>query len=101
MTARSGGATPSAPVKSSPVVVGERVVVGADDGRLVALGRADGRSVDVPRHEGDRVVARDPRGFVVVGSSDGDVYAVDASTGVLAGRFRTRWAGVVVAARGR
>jgi outer membrane protein assembly factor BamB len=63
-------------VDSSPVIAGDKVVVGSDDGRLYLLDLADGRSLW--SYEIGEAVASSPavaRGWVVVGADDGQVYA--------------------------
>jgi len=79
---------------SSPVVVGDMVVVGSGDGHVYAFDALSGE--ERWRHQtGGRVrsspAAADGRAYV--GSADGVLYALDIDTGELAWRFETWGAG--------
>ncbi len=70
------------PVRSSAVIVGERVFVGSDDGSLYALGLVSGEKSWSFATEG--AVEAPPLvmgGRVYVGSSDGVFYCLDAASG--------------------
>ena len=63
-------------VDSSPVVVGDRVVFGSDDGRLYVVGLADGK--ESWSYEIGEAITASPavaQGMIVIGSEDGNVYA--------------------------
>jgi len=63
-------------VNSSPVICGDKVIVGSDDGRLYLLALADGKQVW--SYEMGKPVTSSPAvvgGLVVVGCDDGYVYA--------------------------
>jgi outer membrane protein assembly factor BamB len=62
-------------VDSSPVVCGDKVVVGSDDGRLYLVALNDGRQVW--SYEIGQAIESSPAvadGKIVVGSNDGSVY---------------------------
>jgi outer membrane protein assembly factor BamB len=62
-------------VDSSPVIVGEKVVVGSDDGRLYIVSLKDGKelwSYEIGQAVGSSPAVADGR--IVVGSDDGGVY---------------------------
>ena len=66
-------------VDSSPVVAGDQVIVGSDDGRVYLLGLADGTEhwsyeIGQPVQSSPAVVA----GYALVGSEDGSVYCFGA-----------------------
>jgi outer membrane protein assembly factor BamB len=62
-------------VDSSPVIVGNRVFVGSDDGRLYALDLASGRSVwEFRAGSGIKSSPAVGQGRLLIGSSDGAVY---------------------------
>ena len=66
-------------VDSSPVICGDKVVVGSEDGRLYVLRLSDGTKVW--SYETGQPVTSSPavaRGMVVVGCNDGYVYAFGA-----------------------
>ena len=66
-------------VDSSPVVSGDKIVVGSEDGRLYMVSLADGR--EIWSYEIGQAVTSSPavvNGIVVVGSEDGNVYAFGA-----------------------
>jgi eukaryotic-like serine/threonine-protein kinase len=68
---------------SSPVVVGQTVVIGAPDGGVYALDLATGKQRWRARTNGRvRATPAVADGLVVVGSFDGRVYALDLKTGV-------------------
>jgi len=77
-------------VTSSPVIVGDVVYVGTDDGHLLALDRLTGRTRW--RYDAKSAVQSSPavaRGLVFIASRDGVVHAVHASTGTVAWRRPT------------
>ncbi len=84
-TAKTGG-----PIASSPAVVGERVFIGANDGKLYALARDSGRGLWTFA-AGDAIEAAPLvlDGVVYVGSADNQFYALDAAKGELRWRFAT------------
>jgi outer membrane protein assembly factor BamB len=62
-------------VESSPVVAGDRVIVGSDDGRLYIVSLADGKErwnyeLGQPIQSSPAVVD----GHIVIGCDDGSVY---------------------------
>ena len=66
-------------VDSSPVVVGDKVVVGSDDGRLYIVSLKDGSelwSYEIGQPVGSSPAVVD--GKVIVGSEDGSVYCFGA-----------------------
>jgi outer membrane protein assembly factor BamB len=66
-------------VDSSPVICGDKVVVGSEDGRLYMIRLSDGSSTW--SYEIGQPVTSSPavaRGMVVVGCDDGYVYAFGA-----------------------
>ncbi len=66
-------------VDSSPVICGDKVIIGSEDGRLYLLRLSDGKQVW--SYEIGQPVTSSPavaKGMVVVGSDDGYVYAFDA-----------------------
>jgi len=68
-------------VDSSPVVCGDRIVVGSDDGRLYMVKLADGK--EIWNYEIGQPLTSSPAvidGIVVIGSQDGNVYAFGAKT---------------------
>jgi len=70
-------------IASSPVVVGQRVVIGAPDGGVYALDLTSGKQRWHTRTNGRvRATPAVVDGVVVVGSFDGRVYALDLETGV-------------------
>jgi outer membrane protein assembly factor BamB len=76
---------------SSPVVVGQRVWIGAGDGNLYALDAATGKEIWRFKTEGRiRSSPAMAGGAVYVGSMDGSLYAVDAENGKLRWRFDTQ-----------
>jgi len=65
-----------AKVDSSPVVCGDQVVFGSDDGRLYILGVASGKQTW--SYEIGKGITASPAvaaGIIVIGSEDGSVYA--------------------------
>lgn len=84
-THKTGG-----PVKSSAAIVGDRVFVGSNDGKLHALALADGKPLWTFATEGP--IEASPLvldGTVFFGSSDNHLYAVDATTGKLRWKYAT------------
>jgi outer membrane protein assembly factor BamB len=78
---------------SSPVIAGDRVVVGSGDGNVYALDAATGQ--ERWRVETGGRVRSSPAigdGVVFVGSADGVLYAIDLETGELEWRFETEGA---------
>ncbi len=78
------------PIRSSPVVVGDRVWIGSDSGTVHALARADGGAVW--RFDTEGPVEAPPtvvEGMLAVGSGDGLLYVLDAGTGDLRWKYRT------------
>ena len=70
-------------IASSPVVVGQGVVIGAPDGGVYALDLISGKQRWRARTNGRvRATPAVVDGLVVVGSFDGRVYALDLETGV-------------------
>ena len=68
-------------VDSSPVVCGDKIVVGSDDGRLYMVNLANGK--EIWNYEIGQPVASSPavvNGTVVIGSQDGNVYAFGTKT---------------------
>jgi len=66
---------------SSPVVVGQTIVIGAGDGNVYALDQTSGRERWRVRTGGKvRATPSVKDGVVVVGSFDGRVYAIDLAT---------------------
>ncbi len=66
-------------VDSSPVICGDRVIVGSEDGRLYLLSLSDGRKVW--SYETGQAISSSPaiaNGIVVAGCDDGYVYAFEA-----------------------
>jgi len=66
-------------VDSSPVICGDKVIVGSEDGRLYMIRLWDG--TEVWSYEIGQAVTSSPavvEGMVVVGSDDGYVYAFGA-----------------------
>jgi outer membrane protein assembly factor BamB len=62
-------------VESSPVVAGDRVVVGSDDGRVYVLGLADGK--EIWNHDIGQAVQGSPAvvdDHILVGAEDGVLY---------------------------
>ncbi len=81
-----------ADVYSSPLVVGNLVVVGCDDSNVYALDRASGRVVWKSRTSGmvhDNAAAPGD-GVVYIGSYDGCLYALETATGRQLWKFKTR-----------
>ncbi len=69
---------------SSPVVVGDTVVIGAPDGGVRALGLTSGRPLWKAQTAGRvRATPAVHDGVVIVGSWDGRVYALDLHTGAV------------------
>ncbi|MCX7887902.1 MAG: PQQ-binding-like beta-propeller repeat protein [Verrucomicrobiae bacterium] len=84
-TFRTGG-----PIKSSPAVVGDRVFIGSDDGRVYALSVKNGQLLWA--FATSNAVEAAPlvlEGAVFIGSTDGQFYALDAATGALKWRYAT------------
>jgi len=80
-----------AAIVSSPVVSGQTVYVGSDDGRLYALRTADGSKIWEFETKGQ--VTSSPAvadGIAYVSSLDGNVYAVDAQSGKPKWTFATQ-----------
>jgi len=78
------------PVKSSPAVVGDRVYVGSDDGRLYAIDFNKGTKVWDFKTEG--TVESSPLVLgnrVYVGASDTYLYAIDAANGKPVWKYQT------------
>jgi outer membrane protein assembly factor BamB len=66
-------------IDSSPVVCGDRVVAGSDDGRLYVVSLADGK--EIWSYEIGQPLASSPAiasGRIVIGSDDGSVYCFGA-----------------------
>ena len=66
-------------VDSSPVVCGDKVVVGSEDGRLYIVGLNDGKQVWT--YEVGQPIESSPAvadGKIVIGSNDGSVYCFGA-----------------------
>lgn len=78
-----------ASANAAPTIDGDRLYVPLRDGRVVALAVVSGTPVWERRLGGpaQRIVARDGR--LYLGSSDNFFYALDASSGVVAWRWRT------------
>jgi len=77
-------------VTSSPVVVGDVVYVGSDDGHLLALDRTTGKTRW--RYDAGSPVQSSPavgRGLVFITSRDGVVHGVNATTGRVAWKRAT------------
>ncbi|MFN8651856.1 MAG: PQQ-binding-like beta-propeller repeat protein [Gemmatimonadales bacterium] len=103
-TARTGGR-----IRGTPAVAGGQVVIGSWDGRVYALDLASGKERWVHRTVGDTLDSRkagfDRRalqsspavvdGGVYIGSRDGGLYALDATTGERRWRFSHRGSWVV------
>ena len=67
---------------SSPVIAGDRVVIGAADGSVYAIALTSGKSIWRARTQGRvRASPSVADGLVIVGSFDGRVYAFDLATG--------------------
>ena len=82
------------PIESSPLVVGDLVVVGSRDGHVYALDTRDGRvrwsfATSAPVKGG----AAAAHGRVYIGSYDGNVYALAVQTGRLRWRSSARGGG--------
>ena len=78
------------PIRSSPVVRGDRAWIGSDDGHVYAVDLHSGDEIWSYKTEGP--VEAPPalvNGLVVVGSDDGHLYALNADTGVLRWKYRT------------
>lgn len=79
-----------APVRSRPFVTNELVIVGAESGEIVGLELAGNRKWS---YRTRRAVSSSPivddQGICYVGSFDGYMYALDASSGYSMWRFRT------------
>jgi len=76
-------------VDSSPVVCGDKVVVGSDDGRLYMVSLATGK--EVWSFEIGKAVGSSPavvRNKVVVGADDGVVYAFGPRTDAAKGKTK-------------
>jgi outer membrane protein assembly factor BamB len=68
-------------VDSSPVVVGDKVVFGSDDGRLYIVSLTDGRelwSYEIGQPVGSSPAVAD--GKIVIGSDDGGIYCFGAKS---------------------
>jgi len=68
-------------VDSSPVVVGDKVVVGSDDGRLYVVSLKDGQKVwsyEIGQPIGSSPAIAD--GKILIGSDDGSVYCFGPKT---------------------
>ncbi len=81
----------SSPVRSRPFVTNELVIVGAESGEIIALGLSGTRKWSYRTKRG---VISSPyvdmaEGIVYVGSTDGNMYALDATNGYNSWRFRT------------
>lgn len=81
----------SAPVRSRPFVTNELVIVGSESGDIVGLELSGNRKWG---YRAKRNVTSSPlvdtvEGVCYVGSSDGFMYALDASSGYSSWRFRT------------
>jgi len=66
-------------VDSSPVVCGDKVVVGSDDGRIYVVSLKDG--TELWSYEIGQAIGTSPAvadGKVIVGSEDGSVYCFGA-----------------------
>jgi outer membrane protein assembly factor BamB len=66
-------------VDSSPVVCGDKVVAGSDDGRLYVVGLQDGRQMW--SYEIGEAITASPAvadGRIIIGAEDGVVYAFGA-----------------------
>ena len=66
---------------SSPVVCGDKVVVGSEDGRLYMVALADGK--ELWSYEIGEALTSSPaivNNLVVIGSEDGSVYAFGPKT---------------------
>ena len=67
---------------SSPVIVGDKVVVGSDDGRLYVVSLKSGK--EIWNYEIGQPVGSSPAvvdGRIIVGSDDGSVYCFGAGLG--------------------
>ncbi len=65
-----------AKVDSSPVVCGDKVIVGSEDGRLYIVSLAEGK--EIWSYEIGQGITASPavaNGNIVIGSMDGNVYA--------------------------
>jgi outer membrane protein assembly factor BamB len=63
-------------VDSSPVVCGDKIVVGSDDGRLYMVSLAEGK--EIWSYEIGQPLTSSPSvsdGIVVIGGNDGNIYA--------------------------
>lgn len=81
----------SAPVRSRPFVTNELVIVGSESGEIIGLGLSGNRKWSYRTKRG---VISSPHvdvneGIVYVGSTDGNLYAIDATNGYNSWRFRT------------
>lgn len=81
----------TAPVRGRPFVTNDLVIAGSESGEVVGLGLSGGRKWSYRTRRG---VISSPyvdmnEGMCFVGSSDGYMYAVDASNGFNSWRFRT------------
>ena len=77
-------------VKSSPVIVNDRVFVGSSDNNIYAIDLANGKQVWA--YKTTDAVEATPcvvEGSVLVGSSDGFLYALDARSGSLRWKHET------------
>jgi serine/threonine protein kinase len=81
----------ASPVRSRPFVTNDLVIVGAESGEVIALGLSGSRKWSYRTKRG---VISSPyvdtaEGIVYVGSTDGNMYALDATNGYNSWRFRT------------
>lgn len=77
-------------VKSSPVIVGDRVFIGSSDGKMYAIELANGSQVWA--YEAPDAIEATPcviDGSVFFGCSDGLLYALDAGTGSFKWKYET------------
>jgi outer membrane protein assembly factor BamB len=78
----------------SPVVLDDRIIIGTDQGRVVAMPRDGGKSLwefdGVAEHAMVYGSPATADGIVVVGARDRNVYALDVATGKLLWTFPTR-----------
>ena len=81
----------SSPVRSRPFVSNELIIVGCESGEIIALGLGGSRKWSYRTKRGviSSPYVNEEEGIVYVGSTDGFMYALDASNGYNSWRFRT------------
>lgn len=77
-------------IKSSPVICGERVFIGSDDGKLYALSlKTGGLAWSFTTSNAVEAAPLVLDGAVFIGSTDDNLYALNAATGALKWKYAT------------